>query len=192
MYKQYAENYQNQAKQAMQDTLGQAAALSGGYNSSYAQIAGQQQYNQYLAQMNEALPAFYQMAYDRYKDEGDWLNNTFNAANTLYQNDYTKYRSEVSDWQADRAYAQGAYESERDFDYNKFAKDRSFYASEYNNQRSAEKTTISQSSGGSGKKKGTTEKGSSKTTLDAQTRALWLRSIYKTAKMTDSNSKKQH
>ena len=42
LYQQYKDRYIQQGKQAMMDTMGQAAALTGGYGNSYAQKAGQQ------------------------------------------------------------------------------------------------------------------------------------------------------
>ena len=41
LYNQYKDRYVNLGKQAMQDTMGQAAALTGGYGSSFSQLAGQ-------------------------------------------------------------------------------------------------------------------------------------------------------
>ena len=45
LYQQVAQNYMQQGQQAMMDTMGQAAALTGGYGNSYAQTAGQQQHH---------------------------------------------------------------------------------------------------------------------------------------------------
>ena len=42
LYQQYKDKYVQQGKQAMQDTMGQAAALTGGYASTYGQAVGQQ------------------------------------------------------------------------------------------------------------------------------------------------------
>ena len=70
LYQQYANQYQRLGNQAMQDTLGQAAGLTGGYNSSYAQSAGQQAYQGYLDQLNDIVPELYGQAYSRYAAEG--------------------------------------------------------------------------------------------------------------------------
>ena len=61
----------SEGSRAMRDTMGQAAALTGGYGSSYAQSAGQQQYALYLQKLGEAMPELYQAAYERYSAEGD-------------------------------------------------------------------------------------------------------------------------
>lgn len=43
-FARYARMYQQKGRAAMEDTMGQAAALTGGYGSSYAENAGQQAY----------------------------------------------------------------------------------------------------------------------------------------------------
>ena len=40
----------------MKDTMGQAAALTGGYGSSYAESSAQQQYDAYLQQLGDIVP----------------------------------------------------------------------------------------------------------------------------------------
>ena len=66
LYQQYRDLYTQQGQMAMMDTMGQAAAMTGGYGNSYAQTAGQQMYNQYLGKLNEVVPELYQQAYNRY------------------------------------------------------------------------------------------------------------------------------
>ena len=56
LYGNYREQYTQLGRKAMRDTMGQAAALTGGYGSSYAQQAGQQEYDSYLQKLGEVLP----------------------------------------------------------------------------------------------------------------------------------------
>lgn len=105
MYAQYKESYTQQGKQAMRDTMGQAAALTGGYGSSYGQAVGQQQYDAYLQRLNDVLPELYGMAYDQYADEGAQLQNELSIANTLRQNEYNEYRDAIADEQYAEAWA---------------------------------------------------------------------------------------
>ena len=49
------ENYTQAGQQAMENTLAQVSARTGGLASSYAGTAAQQQYNQYMQGMNDAL-----------------------------------------------------------------------------------------------------------------------------------------
>ena len=75
LYQQYKDKYIQQGKMAMQDTMGQAAAMTGGYGNSYAASVGNQAYQASLENLNDVIPELYQMAYDRYNQEGqDMLN----------------------------------------------------------------------------------------------------------------------
>lgn len=119
LYQQAKEQYQALGKTAMQDTMGQAAALTGGYGSSYAQSAGQQQYDAYLRALNENIPEYYQLARDAYDADTQALYQNLNAAQGLEAADYDRYRDQYSDYwnnlsyltdRADAAYDRG-YES---------------------------------------------------------------------------------
>ena len=80
LYQQYRDQYTAQGRNAMRDTMGQAAALTGGYGSTYAQQAGQQSYDAYLARLNDIVPELYGAAYNRYQDEGNALLQRYNMA----------------------------------------------------------------------------------------------------------------
>ena len=100
LYKQYKDQYTRQGKMAMMDTMGQAAALTGGYGNSYAQNVGQQAYHGYLQQLNDKLPTLQQMALDTYNSEGNRLLN--NASLMMQQDDidYGRYRDKLADQDA--------------------------------------------------------------------------------------------
>lgn len=126
LYQQYADQYKNLGKLAMQDTMGQAAAMTGGYGSSYAQSVGQQAYQGYLAQLNEMVPELYGMALDQYNREGQEMYNQYGLLSDQEQQDYGRYRDSYNQWLAERDYATGRYDSERNFDYGKYVDDRNF------------------------------------------------------------------
>lgn len=146
LYQQYKDMYMKSGQKAMQDTLGQGSALTGGYNNTYAQMAAQQAYNDYLGALNDKVPELYQQAYDRYQQEGDDLYEKFSMASDLYGKEYAQHRDNVTDWQTDRDYASGMYQSERDFDYNDFQTMLDFYQNEYWNQRHALSTSETETS----------------------------------------------
>lgn len=121
LYQQYKEQYANMGKLAMQDTMGQAAALTGGYGSSYGQSVGQQQYNAYLQKLNEVVPELYGMAYQQYQDEGTALQNQYGMLGDLAADEYSKYQDKLAEyWQninwlqneANDAYNRGMQEAE--------------------------------------------------------------------------------
>ena len=126
LYQQYAEQYQRLGKLAMQDTMGQAAAMTGGYGSSYASIAGNQAYQSYLSQLNEVIPELYGMARDQYDREGQEMYNQYGLLSDQESQDYARYQDSYNQWLAERDYAAGRYDSERDYDYSKYIDDRNF------------------------------------------------------------------
>ena len=124
LYKMYAEQYQRLGKLAMEDTMGQAAALTGGYGNSYASTAGNQAYQAYLSQLNDVIPELYGMALDRYNMEGQELYNQYGMLSAQEQQEYGRYMDGYNQWLAERDYATGRYDTERGFDYGKYIDDR--------------------------------------------------------------------
>ncbi len=78
-YKQLKDQYISGGQMAMQDTMGKADGLTGGYGSTYSQQAGQQAFNQYLTGLNDAAMDLEQRAYGRYQDEQEDLWNRYHA-----------------------------------------------------------------------------------------------------------------
>ena len=111
LYQQYKDKYIQQGKMAMQDTMGQAAAMTGGYGNSYAATVGNQAYQASLQNLNDIVPELYQMAYDKYNQEGQDLYNRYGM---------------LSD---DRNTQYGVWADK----YNKLVSDRDYYGNEANN-----------------------------------------------------------
>lgn len=135
LYQQYKDNYIQQGQMAMMDTMGQAAAMTGGYGNSYAQNVGQQAYNQQLSQLNNVMPELYQMAYDRYANEGQQLQDMYNMYMGREEQDYGRYIDSLNAWQSERDYLANRYDTERDFDYNQYQQDRAMAYDKYSSDR---------------------------------------------------------
>ena len=119
LFQQALASSMSAGKQAMQDTIGQASALTGGYGSTYATQAGNQTYNSFIEDAYDNLPQYYQMALDAYNAEGDELyrqynmlaseddkefnrnlsafDTTFSFRNQRYNEAYSQFRDEKSD-----------------------------------------------------------------------------------------------
>ncbi len=97
LYQSYAERYIQNGRLAMRDSMGQGAALTGGYGSSYAQSVGQQQYNEYLRSLGEVLPELYGLAWQRYSAEGEQLQNAYDLAWQRRENEYQRGRDALAD-----------------------------------------------------------------------------------------------
>lgn len=98
LYQQYRDQFVNQGQLAMLDTMGQAAALTGGYGSTYAQSAGQQAYQAYLQRLNEVVPELYGAAYDRYSAEGENLYKELALLDSQRQQAYGEHQDSLDEW----------------------------------------------------------------------------------------------
>lgn len=123
LYQQYRDLYAQMGRGAMEDTMGQAAALTGGYGSTYSQNAGQQAYNSYLQKLNEVVPELYTAAYNRYNQEGQDLMNLYSMA---------------------RSNADSAYERDYNQWYNRLQLERSDEDTTYNRQQTEENRRLTQ------------------------------------------------
>ena len=120
LYQQYKDQYTAQGKMAMMDTMGQAAALTGGYGNSYAQNAGQQAYHGYLQQLNNKVPELYQLALDQYNRESDNLMNQYSLYSDRENEAYDKYRDSLNDYYTNLEYLTNQYQTARDTDYGRY------------------------------------------------------------------------
>ena len=77
LYNQYKDQYTQLGQQAMMDTMGQAAMLTGGYGNSYAQTLGQQAYQGYLQNLGDRVPELYELALRRYNQQTEDLMNQY-------------------------------------------------------------------------------------------------------------------
>ena len=126
IYKQYAQQYAQQGKMAMMDTMGQAAAMTGGYGNSYAQSVGQQTYQGYMQQLNQVMPELYGMALDQYNQEGQQLLNQYGVLTSQDEQEYGRHRDQVSDYYTElqRLTEDARYVSEDE--YGKWIDDRNY------------------------------------------------------------------
>lgn len=134
-YQQYKQSYTRNGERAMQDTLGQVAARTGGLASSYAGAAAQQTYDGYMSALADKIPELRQLAYEMYQDEGATQRANLEMLQALEQGDYNKYLTLLGQYNTDRSmdygifrdqvgYSQwkqtfdrGVYESDRDYAY---------------------------------------------------------------------------
>ena len=120
LYQQYKDIYTQMGLMSMMDTMGQAAAMTGGYGNSYAQTVGQQAYNQQLSELNNIIPELYQMAYDRYTAEGDQLYKQYGMLMDQENLDYNRYLDSYNQWASKLDYTAGQVNSMAADEYNKW------------------------------------------------------------------------
>ena len=94
MYQQLKDQYIQGGRMAMQDTMGRAQAMTGGYGNSYAQSVGQQSYQGYLQGLNDQVPNLYQMALNRYIQQGDQLKDQYSMLTAQEAQDYARWQDQ--------------------------------------------------------------------------------------------------
>lgn len=120
LYQQYKDQYTNLGKLAMQDTMGQAAALTGGYGNSYASTAGNQAYQAYLQQLNDVVPELYGMARDQYNQEGQDLLNQYSMLGDMRDTEYGRYQDELNQYWNNVDYLTGERDKAYDNGYTDY------------------------------------------------------------------------
>lgn len=126
IFNNYKENYTVQADKAMRDAMASANAATGGYGSTYGQVAGQQAYDATMQSLNDQNITLMQMAYQMYADD---VANDYNKLSAFQGQDnieYGRYRDNVSDWMSDRDYFANQYWSSFQNDRSAYETDRAF------------------------------------------------------------------
>lgn len=111
-YQQAVDQYTKLGNMAMMDTMGQAAALTGGYGNTYAQNAGQQAYQGYLQQLNDNIPQYYQMALDAYNAQGDEMMQQYGLLGNLADREYGQYQDDLANYWQNVGYLQDVADAE--------------------------------------------------------------------------------
>lgn len=109
LFQQALASAMGSGKSAMQDTIGQASALTGGYGSTYATSAGNQAYNAYIEDAYNNLPEYYNMALQAYQAEGQEMYQQLDMLNAA---DATEWGRTYDTWQSNFANAQQMYNQE--------------------------------------------------------------------------------
>ena len=133
LFSQYKDSYTKAGKTAMEDTVGSASMLTGGYANSYAVTAGQQAYDSYMSKLNDKIPELEQRAYERYRDEEDSAYKKLNTLIGLEDTEYGRYRDSVADYNTNREFeynknkdAQAQRNWQAQFDRDKYVNDRDY------------------------------------------------------------------
>lgn len=127
-YHSYAAIYEKAGRQAMEDTLGKGAALTGGYDSSYAQNAAQQAYHGYLQQLAALLPELEENARARYESQGEAAAQRYELTLQQQKAEKAAWEQAYEDWQAQLKAAQSSYDEAYDRDYNAYKTMLSYFA----------------------------------------------------------------
>lgn len=120
LYRQYRDQAVQNGKRAMMDTMGQAAAMTGGYGNTYAQYAGQQAYQQQMERLNDRIPELYALALEQYRTQTQGLQDQYSLLSDAEKRDYARYQDSLAAWQREADALWQNYTDQRGFDYGIF------------------------------------------------------------------------
>lgn len=120
LYQQMKDQYINQGQMAMMDTMGQAAAMTGGYGNSYAQSVGQQAYQEHLKGLNDKVPELYQMALNKYNQEGQALYDQASLMAGMEDQEYSRYMDQLTNYYTELGLAQDEARHQAELDYGRY------------------------------------------------------------------------
>jgi hypothetical protein len=111
LYQNIKDNYIKQGRQAMMDTQGASAALTGGYGNSYGVLAGQQAYQDSLGNLSAQIPELYQLAYQRYLGNENSQRQNLAALQGLDESEYQRYQYDTQQYESRLADAYAKYQA---------------------------------------------------------------------------------
>ena len=119
--------YTQQAKQASLNAQGQAAGLTGGYGNSAAQAAGSQAYQQAILPLYDKGMELAQFAFQQHQGAQDDRYRQLQALMGMDESDYGRYRDTVGDYEREREYLTGRYDTEENRAYDRYKDDLDYW-----------------------------------------------------------------
>lgn len=109
LYIQLRDIWKQDGLMAMEDTMGQAAQLTGGYGNSHAQMLGQQVYNDHMRGITEIVPQMREQARADYDAENADLLQKLGLLMDQEEQDYARWMDELERQRYDEenAYSKG-------------------------------------------------------------------------------------
>ena len=117
LYRQYKDRAVKNGRLAMRDTMGQAAAMTGGYGSSYAQSAGQQAYQKQMDTLTDQAAQLYDRARQDYDRQGQMDRDRYDILRQRENSSYNQYKQGLSSWETENQRLWDRYDSLRQQEY---------------------------------------------------------------------------
>jgi len=108
-YSAYAKQYRREGDRASANALAQAAAATGGQVSTAAMTAATQAGDYYAGQLADKIPELYENAYQRYLSDYQLLADQLGQVQNEEQRDYSKYLTDLGQYNTDRGQAYSEY-----------------------------------------------------------------------------------
>lgn len=139
-YQQYAKMYQQLGDLSMNATAQTAGDLTGGYGSTYSDAVANQTNEAYQSKVDEALPAFYQMAQNEYNAKEQNELSNYQSAIQGYQNVENSNYYNQNAWNSFAGASASRYNQEHANKINEYLNDKKFWQDQYWNEQNAENT----------------------------------------------------
>ncbi len=98
MYQKMKDEKTYLGKRAMNDAMGAASSLSGGYVNSFAQTAGEHAYQDYMAQLAGDMSDMYKLALSAYDAETSRMESELKALTDAEEKAYERYVDDVKEY----------------------------------------------------------------------------------------------
>nr|DAX09541.1 MAG TPA: hypothetical protein [Caudoviricetes sp.] len=119
-YQQYNDKYKREGATQQENVQGSYSANTGGYTNSYAQAAGQKEYNNFMDELQNKIPTLKNNAYQNWSSQQE---DTLNKISTLQGFDnaqYQRYRDKVQDDYDFMTYYENKYSTSKGLDMSNF------------------------------------------------------------------------
>ncbi len=120
LYRRYKDQAIQNGRLAMLDTMGQAAALTGGYGSSYSQSVGQQAYQKSMDTLADTAARLRTQAREEYDRQGEQAQSHYRLLAQRESEEKSAYDAGVSAWQAENSRLWDRYDALRQQDYDAY------------------------------------------------------------------------
>lgn len=110
-YKQYKDQYSRNAQKANRNAQANAAALTGGYASSYGTQAGQNAYEATMSNLDNVLDGLYNQSLGEYNARKNGLETELAGLQKAESSDRQTYQQNLDAWNEGLAYRQNEYDS---------------------------------------------------------------------------------
>lgn len=141
LYQTYKDIYLSLGDEAYERSLAENALRTGGVASTSAISAAAAAKNRYNKMLSDKIPELYDKAYDKYNYGLESLYNMLDAATSMSDDRYSRYRDEVKDYETDRDYY---YEKDKEIADNLYDTYRDETDYVYNAERDMAEDSIKQ------------------------------------------------
>lgn len=129
-YQQYSDRYKREGAVQQENVQGAYSSNTGGYTNSYAQAAGQKEYNRYMDELANKIPTLKNSAYQSWSSQQEDTLNKISTLQGLDEQQYQKYRDKVQDDYDFMTYYENKYSTSKGLDMSNFQNELSRWQSQ--------------------------------------------------------------